>query len=103
MQKVVFWQPFAFVSLRARKAKQSFFFLLAFLVNTIGPLPQAQADELLLPVPGIMVALIPAFNPPILKGLKVNPENPFKFEFILDQGDAANGDIKPRGVTQANH
>ena len=35
-----------------------------------------------------MVPLSPAFNPPILKGIKVNPENPFRFEFVLDKGDS---------------
>ena len=31
--------------------------------------------------------LSPAFNPPILKGIKVHPDNPFRFDFILDKGD----------------
>ncbi|MBI3315339.1 MAG: hypothetical protein HYZ86_05325 [Candidatus Omnitrophica bacterium] len=41
-----------------------------------------------MPKPGIRVSLSPAFNPPILKGLKVHPDNPFRFDFILDTGDA---------------
>jgi len=61
--------------------------IFAFLANTFGPLPLAEAQDLLLPAPGVMVPLSPTFNPPILKGIKVNPENPFKFDFILDQGD----------------
>ena len=40
------------------------------------------------------VALSPEFNPPILKGLKVHPDNPFKFEFILDPGS----DMSLRGA-----
>jgi len=36
-----------------------------------------------------MVHLSPDFNPPILKGIKVYPDNPFKFEFILDKGDTS--------------
>jgi len=62
-------------------------FICTFLVNTFGPLPLAQAQDILLPAPGIMVPLSPTFDPPILKGIKVNPENPFKFDFILDRGD----------------
>ena len=31
----------------------------------------------------------PYFNPPILKGIKVHPDNPFRFDFILDQGDGS--------------
>jgi len=75
--------------------------LFAFLVNTIGPWPQAratasvgqydQADEFRLPAPGVRVSLSPAFNPPILKGIKVHPDDPFRFEFILDQADPNNG------------
>ena len=47
----------------------------------------AQADDLRLPSPGVMVHLSPAFNPPLLKGIKVHPDNPFRFDFILDKGD----------------
>ena len=57
--------------------------LTAFLVNTFGPLP-VQAGEIYLPQPGVRISLSPAFNPPILKGLKVHPDNPFRFDFILD-------------------
>ena len=62
--------------------------IFAFLANTFGPVPLAQADEFRLPAPGVRVNLSPEFNPPILKGIKVHPDNPFRFDFILDQGDA---------------
>jgi len=61
------------------------------------PLHSSHAQEYLtLPVPGIMVNLSPAFNPPVLKGIKVYPDNPFRFDFILDKGDSklANGQLK---------
>ena len=53
----------------------------------------AQEDPLLLggqrgislPAPGVMVHLSPPFDPPILKGIKVQPDNPLRFDFILDQ------------------
>jgi len=61
--------------------------IVAFLVNSLGLIPVAQANEFRLPAPGIMVPLSPDFNPPILKGLKVHPDNPFRFDFILDRGD----------------
>ncbi len=77
----------------------------AFLVNTFGPLPIAQADEFRLPVPGVRVGLSPEYNPPILKGLKVHPDNPFRFDFILDQenslplvGRAREGEIKQQAT-----
>ncbi len=62
--------------------------IFAFLLNFLGPIPLAQAQEFSLPAPGTMVQLSPEFNPPILKGLKVHSDNPFRFEFILDQGDS---------------
>ncbi len=46
-----------------------------------------QAEEFILPKPGVMVHLSPAYNPPTLRGLKVDPKNPMRFDFILDQGD----------------
>jgi len=52
------------------------------------------AQELRLPAPGVMVHLSPEFNPPILKGIKVHPDNPFQFDFILDQGDSFNSNSK---------
>jgi len=69
--------------------------LIAFLINSLGSASWAQAhpayggaDDFRLPAPGVMVHLSPSFNPFILKGIKVNPSNPFKFDFILDRGDA---------------
>jgi len=63
--------------------------LLCFIVTgIIGPLPIARADDFLLPQPGVMVHLSPPFEPPILKGIKVHPDNPFRFDFILDKGDS---------------
>jgi len=65
----------------------SIFILVCFFVTgQIGPCP-VYAQEFILPAPGVMVHLSPAFNPPILKGIKVHPDNPFKFDFILDKGD----------------
>jgi len=66
------------------------------LANTFAPLPRAEADEFRLPAPGVMVHLSPEFSPPILKGIKVHPDNPFRFDFILDKGDKelSNAQIK---------
>ena len=61
--------------------------LFAFLVNTLGPIPAARADEFFLPAPGQMVALSPAFSPAVLKGIKLDPKNPFRFHFFVDSGD----------------
>ncbi len=74
----------------------------AFLANSLA-VPLVSAQELILPKPGVRVSLSPTFNPPVLKGIKVHPENPFRFDFILDKGDsdslplvgrAREGDLK---------
>ncbi len=67
---------------------QSLVVLFAFLVNMLGPLPLVQAQDFRLPAPGVMVHLSPPLDPPIFKGIKVHPDNPFRFDFILDKGDS---------------
>ena len=76
--------------------------LIAFLANSFGPLPLAQAQiasvsggDYRLPGPGVRVHLSPSLNPPILKGIKVHPDNPFRFDFMLDQGDFQNSNVIP--------
>jgi hypothetical protein len=64
---------------------------ISFLINIIGPMPAYAVDGhdfVSLPKPGVMVHVSPEFNPPILKGIKVHPDNPFRFDFILDKGDS---------------
>ena len=75
------------------KTPGSIFIIVAFLMTCIGPLP-AQADGLVLPTPGTMVYLSPAFSAPVLKGIKVHPDNPFRFDFVLDQGDSTSPEAK---------
>ncbi|MBF0483331.1 MAG: aldo/keto reductase [Candidatus Omnitrophica bacterium] len=58
-----------------------------FGLQCLMPASTARADVLGLPAPGAMVGMSPAFVPTLLKGVTVNPDNPFKFEFILDTGN----------------
>jgi len=60
----------------------------AFLANTLGPCP-VYAQDFVLPAPGQMVALSPAFSPAVLKGIKLDPKNPFRFHFFVDRGDSS--------------
>jgi len=47
----------------------------------------AQGISLLnLPVPGTMVNPTPAFVPVLLKGMTIHPEDPLRFDFIVDSG-----------------
>lgn len=48
---------------------------------------QVKAQELRLPIPGQMVGLSPAFKPTVLKGIKLDPKNPFRFHFFVDRGE----------------
>jgi hypothetical protein len=43
---------------------------------------------MVLPPPGVMLSITPSYVPPMLKGMKVDPKNPFSFDFILDSGNA---------------
>ncbi|MCB9757926.1 MAG: hypothetical protein H6753_05850 [Candidatus Omnitrophica bacterium] len=61
----------------------SSFIVLTFLTSLIVTPVNAQS----LPASSV-VALPSAFQPPILLGLKVHPENPLLFDFIVDQGQS---------------
>ena len=76
----------------------SFFIFFCFIVTgIIGPCP-VYAQDFVLPAPGVMVRLSPQFNPPILKGIKIHPDNPFKFDFILDAGDDVSLSLKEQST-----
>jgi len=62
--------------------------ILAFLTNSFGPCQIAQADEFRLPPPGVMVPLSPQFTPVVLKGVQLDPKNPFRFHFYIDTGNS---------------
>src|SRR5580692_10987084 len=61
--------------------------IVTFVCTLVIPISQVRAQTLLgLPEPGVMVNLSPAYEPMLIKGLKVHPENPFLFDFIIDTG-----------------
>lgn len=51
---------------------------------------QAQliASQLSLPIPGQMVTASPVYVPLMLTGLRINPEDPLRFDFIIDTGNS---------------
>ncbi len=62
----------------------SFIFLFG---SVVPPNGFAQNTSVLnLPVPGAVVPMTEAFRPPILRGLVLYPDNPLKFDFLIDQG-----------------
>lgn len=64
--------------------------LVAFVMTgVVAPVRTAYAQEMIqLPEPGTRINLSSSFAPPLLKGVKVYPDNPFKLDFILDKGDS---------------
>lgn len=61
--------------------------IVCFFLTTIAP--YAHANTVLgLPAPGTMVNLSPAYVPVIVKGVRVHPENPILFDFIVDTGNS---------------
>jgi len=61
--------------------------LAAFLANTCVPPSYAQM-VLDLPAPGAVVNLSQAFDPVLIKGINVHPENAMMFDFIVDPGQS---------------
>ncbi|MCR4337095.1 MAG: hypothetical protein NUV91_04735, partial [Candidatus Omnitrophica bacterium] len=69
--------------------------LVTFLTSTVFP-PASMAEVILAPAPnslnlppaGLMVSRSESFAPVMLKGLKVDPQNPLRFDFIIDPGDS---------------
>ena len=60
--------------------------LLAFVLTSV---PLSYAQTLDLPQPGTMVTPTSAFAPATLKGMKVYPDQPLRFDFVLDPGRSA--------------
>ena len=84
------------------KAPLAVLILVSFLITgIIGPMP-AYAQDYHLPAPGVMVHLSPPLDPPILKGIKVHPNNPFRFDFILDKGDSQLSAMTSLKMNQAS-
>ena len=59
------------------------FVLFAFVLA----LPGNSYAQLVLPSPGSMVDVSPAFVPSLIKGLTIHPDNPLKFDFLIDPGN----------------
>jgi hypothetical protein len=79
-------------SLMIRKTISAFLVVTFSLSMVVTP---SQAQLLAnLPVPGQMVGLTAGFQPPILRGMTVHPENPLLFDFIVDRGqDKINNEL----------
>jgi len=63
-------------------------FLFSFVVPPEIVYAQNIGGLLGLPNPGQMVPLSPGFIPAVVRGIKIHPDNPLKFDFIIDSGDS---------------
>ena len=64
---------------------------ISFILTSLMPArpSYAQGVALLnLPQPGVMVGVSPVFHPAIISGLKIYPDDPLKFDFVVDTGNS---------------
>jgi len=66
----------------------SCYVVFTFIVTSVFLPTQSYAQsQLNLPAPGVMIQLSIPYNPAIVKGITIYPDNPLKFDFIIDPGD----------------
>lgn len=74
-----------------------------FLLSSVN-VAQVHAGEIVVPIipqPGTMVHLSPAFTPAHLKGIVIDPQNALQFDFLIEQGDGQlNADDKNQEYTK---
>jgi len=59
-----------------------------FTISIVIPPQYAHAQSVLnLPAPGTMITMSVPYSPAIVKGITIYPDNPLKFDFIIDPGD----------------
>src|SRR5580698_285820 len=70
----------------------SYFILLTFSINVIGEDAArawsiAEPQNIVMPLPGTLLPTSFAFSLPTLKGISVDPKDPFKIDFVVDTAD----------------
>ncbi|MCR4337042.1 MAG: hypothetical protein NUV91_04465, partial [Candidatus Omnitrophica bacterium] len=74
----------------------SSFVVLSFLFTFLIPANSVLAQGVALPTPGTLVPPSTSFEPIIIKGIRIHPENPLKFNFIVDPGDTQANEARLR-------
>src|SRR3989338_3440293 len=64
----------------------AWFVNIAFGLSLVAPAQLGHAQNLALPSLGTIVTASPSFVPPLLKGMIIDTQHPFQFEFIVDSG-----------------
>ena len=58
-------------------------------ISTFLPAQTLRAEEAILPAVGSMVSLSASFDPILMQGVRVDPKDPLKIDFIIDTGDSS--------------
>ncbi len=74
-----------FLSSKARRCAV-FAILICFFAQSIAP--QEALAQTFAPAINTLIPLSPAFTPTLVRGIRVYPDNPLKFDFIVDSGDS---------------
>ncbi len=69
--------------------------ILSFIIDITMP-SLALAQQPWMPNPGTRVALSDPANAAFLKGITIDPKDPFKFDFIIDRGDLPLSELQKR-------
>lgn len=82
----------------------SFFVSFVFILTSFLPLSQAQS-VLNLPAPGTRINLTQATVPILIKGITLHPENPLRFDFIINSGTSSTDTnlMKKEGYKQVKY
>ncbi len=95
MPKITFWR----LTMHRLIHKMISIVLVAGFVSASLQIPKAQAGEVVIPLmpkPGTMVNLSPAFDPAHLQGLVIHPDNALQFDFLINKGDGNLSDAQKR-------
>jgi len=101
MKVFIYKQSIKFIGLigkwRNEMFKSTISLIIILTFTTLGIMPYGNVfaqEELVLPAPGQMVSLTPSFNPLMIKGLKIHQDNPFEFDFVINQGQETLSDYQ---------
>ena len=67
--------------------------------------PDGTTIERLLPPPGVMLHTTPAYRPAVIAGMKVHPDDPLQFDFLIDTGDRRldSAQLQDEALTQIRY
>ena len=82
-----------------KQAKKAFSFTLIIAFFSTSLYMPAHAGEMVMtvmPTPGTMVNLSPAFVPAHLQGIVIHPDNALQFDFLIHKGDGNLSDVQKK-------